>query len=338
MMSAQLSSSSSTNFKIISIAPVYARICEYLLPNKEEYTDYKLDFGNINKYRVIGPIGSGKYSLVFLGHCKKGYCAIKVLKNVAYDRIQRELYILNRVADCPNVVQVYDVNKDSLTNTISIVTEFIQPENHRILYPKLNLDEIRYYIWVVLHTLDSCHSKGVMHRDIKPGNILIEEKSSDVKIIDWGLSDLYYPGKKYSTRVSTLRYKAPELLFRYGYYNYAIDIWGAGCVLSEMLFCPGFIKGETPEEVVNSLIQLYGKEPFVNLIDKYGMEPPEEMIRLLEKDVKPHWKDEIAFMRPDMKDKQAIDLLMKLLDVDQEDRITARDSLRHPFFVPLFQK
>lgn len=74
-----------------------------------------------------------------------------------------------------------------------------------------------------------------MHRDIKPFNVLINPTSKSLKIIDFGLSDYYIPGKENSEHVATLYYKAPELLFGNPWYDYRVDIWSAGMIMAGMV-------------------------------------------------------------------------------------------------------
>jgi casein kinase II subunit alpha len=75
-----------------------------------------------------------------------------------------------------------------------------------------------------------------MHRDIKPFNVLINEKSKSVKIIDFGLSEFYFPTKENSEKVGSLYYKAPELLFSNTQYDYRVDCWAAGLIMAGMVF------------------------------------------------------------------------------------------------------
>ena len=74
-----------------------------------------------------------------------------------------------------------------------------------------------------------------MHRDIKPQNILIDHTHKSLKVIDFSLADLYYPEKEYSTKVSSLYYKAPELLLGNVFYDYRVDIWSVGIILAGLV-------------------------------------------------------------------------------------------------------
>jgi casein kinase II subunit alpha len=171
-----------------------------------------------------------------------------------------------------------------------------------------------------------------MHRDVKPGNLIISADRKNLKVIDWGLADLYFPKRRYNVRVSTLRYKAPELLLRYEYYDYGIDVWGAGCVFGELLVKIPFFEGRTPEEMVASIATVCGFETLVNYVERYGLSVPGMAITMLPSNPSPSWHRLFGIVRSSKKDEQAFDLLKKLLTVDHNDRITAREALDHPFF------
>jgi casein kinase II subunit alpha len=73
---------------------------------------------------------------------------------------------------------------------------------------------------------------GIMHRDIKPHNIIIDPNQMLLKVIDWGLAEFYFPGKEYSVRVASRYFKGPELLLNNTKYDYSLDIWSLGCLLA----------------------------------------------------------------------------------------------------------
>lgn len=88
------------------------------------------------------------------------------------------------------------------------------------MYPLLTKKDIKHYIYQVLLGLEYAHSKGIIHRDIKPGNLLIEHDKQTLKIADWGLADFYFPQKAYNVRVASRYFKGPELLIGNFYYDY----------------------------------------------------------------------------------------------------------------------
>ncbi len=109
--------------------------------------------------------------------------------------------------------------------------------------------EIKYYLFQLLRSLDSLHSHGIMHRDIKPRNVLITRSTEELNspnnqlesrvntkrslmLIDFGLADFYLPGQSYNVRVASRHYKAPELLINYELYDYSMDLWSVGCILA----------------------------------------------------------------------------------------------------------
>lgn len=72
--------------------------------------------------------------------------------------------------------------------------------------------DIRYYILELLKALEFCHSNGIMHRDVKPHNVMIDHEKRQLRLIDWGLAEFYHPGREYNVRVASRYFKGPELL------------------------------------------------------------------------------------------------------------------------------
>lgn len=74
-----------------------------------------------------------------------------------------------------------------------------------------------------------------MHRDIKPHNIAIDSKARTVRILDWGIAEIYFPNQTYTPFIGTKSYRAPELLLEHPSYHYAVDIWSIGCIFASMV-------------------------------------------------------------------------------------------------------
>lgn len=82
---------------------------------------------------------------------------------------------------------------------------------------------MRYYMFELLKALDFCHSRGIIHRDVKPLNILIDHSQRKLRLIDWGLAEFYHPREELNVRVASRYYKGPELLVDYVFYDYSLD-------------------------------------------------------------------------------------------------------------------
>lgn len=90
--------------------------------------------------------------------------------------------------------------------------EYVNNDDFRKLYPILTDFDIRYYTYELLRALDYCHSKGIMHRDVKPINTMFDHAKRQIILADWGLADFYHHGAPYNVRVASRYFKGPELL------------------------------------------------------------------------------------------------------------------------------
>ena len=127
--------------------------------------------------------------------------------------------------------------------------------------------QVKCYMHQLLSGLEHCHKRGVLHRDIKGSNLLIDNEGI-LRIADFGLASFFDPNNKHpmTSRVVTLWYRPPELLLGATDYGVSIDLWSAGCILAELLAGKPIMPGRTEVSiilvvvVILSLVQFH--QPF----------------------------------------------------------------------------
>lgn len=187
----------------------------------------------------------------------------------------REIMILRRL-DHPNILKLEGVITSRLSSTIYLVFEymehdfagllnggikFTEPQVHFKAYGrpffwfflqkhrdiKVNFPlQIKCYMKQLLHAVEHCHLRGIMHRDIKTSNILVNNQGT-LKLADFGLANmlLMRNKQKLTSRVVTLWYRPPELLMGSTNYNVSVDLWSVGCVFAELIVGKPILKGRT---------------------------------------------------------------------------------------------
>ncbi|CAD7702889.1 unnamed protein product [Ostreobium quekettii] len=302
-----------------------------------DYDDYRLDWRPVDGYFVRQCIGSGRYSEVYEGaNGAKERCVIKILKPVKMKKIRREVKILETLKEGPNIIKLLEVIWDENNKTPSLVFEFCNNYDYRFLYPTLGLEDIRYYLYQLLKALDYAHSQGVMHRDIKPHNIVIDHDLHKLRLIDWGLAEFYFPGKEYNVRVASRHYKAPELLVDLTDYDYSMDLWGVGCMLAGMVFKKEpFFNGVDNADQLLKITKVLGTEDLYKCLAKYGVELDPALRKALGKRKGRGFLKQVTDHNEHLADDDALDLMARLLRFDHQERMTSREAIGHPFFAPI---
>ncbi|ELQ73857.1 Casein kinase II, alpha subunit [Trachipleistophora hominis] len=310
---------------IPTVSKVHANFCQEQPPEYYSYEEYEPEIGNIDNYKIIKRLGRGKYSEVFKGICTltKSFIAIKVLKPVRQKKINREVLVLKQL-DHPNIVRMVDVVKDSDTHTYSIIFEYLEHRETRVLFTELSRKEFAFYAKQVLSALDYAHSRGIIHRDIKPHNMIICKDSRTLKIIDWGLAEFYLPGTAYNVKVASRFYKGPELLVDYNYYDYSLDMWSFGCIVAEYFTKKSpFFFGKDNIDQLFVITEVLGRDDFYAYVKKYQISL-EEGIVVSKNTKRKKFNVDIG--------ECVIDLLDKLLVYDHCERLSAKECLEHNFF------
>jgi len=266
-----------------------------------------------------------------------------VLKPVKKKKIKREIKILQNLSGGPNIVALLDVVRDNQVSqdqpsmalclydesyanmavareqskTPSLIFEYVNNTDFRSLYPKFTDYDVRYYIYELLKALHFCHSKGIMHRDVKPHNVMIDHEKRKLRLIDWGLAEFYHQGTEYNVRVASRYFKGPELLVDFQEYDYSLDMWSLGAMFASMIFRKEpFFHGNSNSDQLVKIAKVLGTEDLFDYLDKYDIELDQQYDDILGRFPKKSWHSFINTENQRFVSNDAIDFLDKLLRYD----------------------
>ena len=323
---------------IKSLAEVHKNVNVHRPESYWDYESLSVKWGTQDPYEAVKKVGRGKYSDVFEGvnviNGKK--CIIKVLKPVKKKKIRREIKILQALCGGPNVIRLYDVCKDPRSSVRSLIFEYVNNINFKELYPTFTHYDIRYYLYEVLKALEYAHANGIMHRDVKPHNVMIDHEQRKLRLIDWGLAEFYHPYKEYNVRVASRYFKGPELLVDLRDYDYSLDIWSLGCMFAGMMFRKEpFFHGSDNRDQLVKLAKVLGTEDLNTYLRKYGLVLDSLFVSAIGRHSKKAWTRFINRDNRHLVSQDALHLLDRMLVYDHAKRITAADALKHCYFDPV---
>ncbi|KAE9028884.1 Serine/threonine-protein kinase [Phytophthora fragariae] len=343
---------------------------------------YSTTIGEVldGKYRVLGTVGKGVFSTVLRCQCitplktagggSLNVVAVKLIRNndIMRDAAQTELKLLNELGERDPRDKKHCIRLlDSFThrNHVAMAFEPMQM-NVREAMKKfggkggISIQAVRVFSKHLLIALNHLESCGVIHADIKPDNILLDEKQTTIKLCDFGSAFKMDDGKQDPTPYLVSRfYRAPEIVLGLAY-DKAVDMWSVGCCLYEMFTGKVMFPGSTNNEMLKFFMELKGKIPNKLIkkhrqayIDQFEMEPHftedlkfcsresdrvtgKPILRLMET-IKP--KNDLASSLMAAKSatddrKQVLELrslLDRMFTLDPSKRISVRDALAHPF-------
>ncbi|XP_022155876.1 probable serine/threonine-protein kinase At1g54610, partial [Momordica charantia] len=221
---------------------------------------------SVEAYDKLDKVGQGSYSNVYKARDRESG-KIVALKKVRFDTTEpesvkfmaREITILLKL-DHPNIVKLEGLATSRMQFSLYLVFDFMPTDLARVISrPDVRLTEpqVKCYMQQLLSGLQHCHDKGILHRDIKGSNLLID-RNGMLKIADFGLANFFGPKRHLTNRVVTLWYRAPELLLGATDYGVGIDLWSAGCLLAEMFIGRPILPGRTEVEQLHKIFKLCG--------------------------------------------------------------------------------
>ncbi|KAJ1624725.1 kinase-like domain-containing protein [Pavlovales sp. CCMP2436] len=205
----------------------------------------------LDRYHIMDKIGEGTYGEVFKAMDRNEKNRPVALKKIRLDMDDdgipptalREVSLLMEL-NHENVIRLLDVVQ--VPNSLYLVFDFIDTDLKKCMESSIgdfSLESVKSLLYQLLAGIAYCHGRRVLHRDLKPQNLLVDRTSGKLLIADFGLSRTFrLPNRSHTHEVVTLWYRAPEILLGSPHYNTAVDIWSCGCILGEML--TGKVGGE----------------------------------------------------------------------------------------------
>jgi casein kinase II subunit alpha len=323
-------------YAIETISRVYPNACAERGSEWFEVDDWELPRNPPDPYELVDWLGNGKYSDVFTAYRNQDYSqlvAIKVLKPVRPQKYNREAKILLNLRGGPNIVDLIDIVQNPRTGQFSFVFEHIPEVPYEKLFVSLSPDDTAFYLYQLMRALQYAHEHGIMHRDVKPLNIIYDPRRRKLRLIDWGLAEFYHPKERYNIHVASRNFKPIELLVDYQCYDYSIDIWSFGVTMASILFkkMPLFA-GRDDIDMISKIAEILGKDALLAYLNKYGIPAGPIMKNVIGRGKPKPWtsfvNDETrAFATP-----EALDLIDACIRYDHMERITAAEALEHPYF------
>jgi len=286
----------------------------------------------LDKYEKLGKLGEGTYGVVYKAQDKttKEIFALKKIRLESEDEgipstAIREIALLKELQH-PNIVRIHDVIHTN--KKLILVFEYVDYDLKKFLhtYDKgIDMKAVKSLLYQLLRGIAHCHQSKVLHRDLKPQNLLVSQEGI-LKLGDFGLARAFgIPVKNYTNEVVTLWYRAPDILLGSKNYSTSVDIWSIGCIFVEMLNQKPLFPGSSEQDQLKKIFKIMGAPE------------PEKWPGVTEL---PDWKAEnfekypgepLSKVCPKL-DADGLDLLDKMLRSNPAERISAKTALTHQFF------
>ncbi|CAO1597665.1 negative regulator of the PHO system [Xanthoria calcicola] len=291
-----------------------------------------MDKRHPSSFQQLEKLGEGTYATVFKGRNRQTG-ELVALKEIHLDSEEgtpstaiREISLMKELKH-ENIVSLHDVIHTD--NKLMLVFEYMDKDLKKFMDSRgsggqLDYLTIKSFMYQLLRGIAFCHENRVLHRDLKPQNLLINNKGQ-LKLADFGLARAFgIPVNTFSNEVVTLWYRAPDVLLGSRTYNTSIDIWSAGCIMAEMYTGRPLFPGTTNEDQLQKIFRLMGTPserswPGITAFPEY----------------KPGWHvyatQDLRMILPSV-EPAALDLLGRCLQLRPEMRVGAQEATDHAWF------
>ena len=288
----------------------------------------------LEKYTKVEKVGEGTYGVVYKCKVKNSsdYVALKKIRLENEDEgipstSIREISILKQLPH-PNIVSLMDLIHGD--KKLYLVFEFMDHDLKKFLDINggpLTPELVKSYLFQILLAIKYCHSKRILHRDLKPQNLL-KDKNGIIKVGDFGLARSFgVPIKTLTHEILTLWYRAPEILLGQKEYGTPVDIWSIGLIFYEMAHRKPLFAGDCEIDQLFKIFQMFGTPnektwPGITKLPEFKWTFPQfraKGIQAYNKNI----------------DSVGLDLLSKMVQPDPSKRISAKQAFMHPYFSDL---
>ena len=294
-------------------------------------------------YAKIERIGEGAYGVVYKARDRQTNATV-ALKRIRLSNDEegvpctaiREIGVLMELRH-PNIVRMHKVLHSE--NKLTIVFEFLDMDLRKFLdthHNSLSRAVLRDFIEQLLRGIAFCHSRNVLHRDLKPQNLLIHSDDMLLKIADFGLGRAFgVPVEKYTHEVVTLWYRAPDVLLGNTHYGTPVDMWAVGCIILEMVTGVPLFAGKNDLDQLLRICAFLGTPTpdnwpsMMTYANSTNTLSKPEFFEFAEP------QSAAFYERPALAEfgPEGIDLVRRMLRYEPAERISAAEALDHPFFV-----
>lgn len=294
----------------------------------------EIGFGRVDTYTKLDKLGEGTYATVFKGKSRLTD-NIVALKEIRLEHEEgapctaiREVSLLKELRH-NNIVTLHDIVHTE--KSLTLVFEFLEKDLKQYMDDCgaiLAMNNVKLFLFQLLRGLAYCHSRRILHRDLKPQNLLINERG-ELKLADFGLARAKsVPTKTYSNEVVTLWYRPPDVLLGSTEYSTPIDMWGVGCIFFEMASGRPLFPGSTVEDELHLIFKILGSPTEETWP---GVSKNEELINYKF----PEYTAEPMVARAPRLDPDGIDLVCSFLHYMARKRMSARAAMKHQYFQSL---